>query len=164
MSTPGFLNPETFEILPNARLSRTARDVFDILTARQEPGGTVRIRQDEIAARLGVTQASVSRAMSRLKDKGIIEGRQRQGTILIHPLLAGYQSPAHMINHIHDPPHLHLASQLPQRRHPPTQAQRPPNPHRLRPRPRRQQHHPHTPDQTNPPPRRLRRRLIWCAG
>ncbi|MEU5599901.1 helix-turn-helix domain-containing protein [Streptomyces sp. NPDC020298] len=103
MSTPGFLNPETFEILPNARLSRTARDVFDILTARQEPGGAVHIRQDDIAARLGITQASVSRAMSQLKDKGIIEGRQRQGTILIHPLLAGYQSPAHMINHIHDP-------------------------------------------------------------
>jgi DNA-binding transcriptional MocR family regulator len=103
MSTPGFHNPEIFEVLPNARLSRTARDVFDILTARQEPGGTVRIRQDEIATRLGITQASVSRAIGQLKDRGLIEGRQRQGTVLIHPLLAGYESLAHMVNHLQDP-------------------------------------------------------------
>ncbi|MEV0011057.1 helix-turn-helix domain-containing protein [Streptomyces sp. NPDC051840] len=103
MSTPGFHNPEIFEVLPNARLSRTARDVLDILTARQEPGGTVHIRQKEIASRLGITQAAVSRAMGQLKDRGLIEGRQRQGTVLIHPLLAAYESAAHMVNHLRNP-------------------------------------------------------------
>ncbi|MFD9339938.1 helix-turn-helix transcriptional regulator [Streptomyces sp. NPDC060028] len=100
MSTPGFHNPEAFEILPNARLSPTARDVFDVLTARQEPGGLVRIKQQDLAKRLDLSQAAVSRAISQLRDKGIIGERQRQGTVLIHPLLAGYESLAHMVNHL----------------------------------------------------------------
>ncbi|GAA2464107.1 helix-turn-helix transcriptional regulator [Streptomyces mauvecolor] len=103
MSTPGFHNPEIFEVLPNARLSPTARDVFDVLTARQEPGGLVRIRQQELAKRLGIAQGHVSRAIGQLRDKGLIEGRQRHGSVLIHPLLAGYESLAHMVNHLQDP-------------------------------------------------------------
>lgn len=104
MSTvPGFHNPEIFEVLPNACLSPTARDVFDVLTARQEPGGLVRIRQQDIAERLGLSQSVVSRAIGQLRDKGIIGPRQRQGTVLIHPLLAGYESLAHMVNHLQDP-------------------------------------------------------------
>ena len=31
-------NPAIWEALPNAKLTSTARDVFDILTARQAPG------------------------------------------------------------------------------------------------------------------------------
>ncbi|MCB5181891.1 helix-turn-helix transcriptional regulator [Streptomyces antimicrobicus] len=100
---PGFHNPEIFEVLPNACLSPTARDVLDILTARQEPGGLVRIRQQDIAERLGLTQSVVSRAIGQLRDKGILSERQRKGTVLIHPLLAGYESLAHMINHLKDP-------------------------------------------------------------
>ncbi|MFJ2736170.1 helix-turn-helix transcriptional regulator [Streptomyces sp. NPDC087317] len=102
-TVPGFHNPEIFEVLPNACLSPTARDVFDILTARQEPGGLVRIRQQEIAERLGLTQSVVSRAISQLRDKGILSERQRKGTVLIHPLLAGYESLTHMVNHLKDP-------------------------------------------------------------
>lgn len=102
-AVPGFHNPEIWEQLPNARLSPTARDVFDVLTARQEPGGIVHIRQEQIAERLGIPQATVSRAMGHLKDKGIIEGRVRRGRVLIHPLLAGYESMAHMLNHVQDP-------------------------------------------------------------
>ncbi|MFB8037735.1 helix-turn-helix transcriptional regulator [Streptomyces sp. NPDC056004] len=100
---PGFHNPEIWETLPNARLSPTARDVLDILTARQQAGGLVRIRQQDIANRLGISQAAVSRAIGQLKDKGILDGRHRQGTVLIHPLMAGYESLAHMINHLQDP-------------------------------------------------------------
>ncbi|SEG94788.1 Crp-like helix-turn-helix domain-containing protein [Actinacidiphila yanglinensis] len=103
MSTPGFHNPEIFEVLPNARPSPTARDVFDVLTARQEPGGLVRIRQQELAQRLDITQAAVSRAIGQLRDKGILGDRQRRGTVLIHPLLAGYESLTHMLNHLQDP-------------------------------------------------------------
>ncbi|MFJ3906241.1 helix-turn-helix transcriptional regulator [Streptomyces sp. NPDC090025] len=100
---PGFHNPEIFEVLPNACLSPTARDVFDVLTARQEPGGLVRIRQQEIAERLGLTQPVVSRAIGQLRDKGIISERQRRGAVLIHPLLAGYESLPHMVNHLKAP-------------------------------------------------------------
>ncbi|MCX5206079.1 helix-turn-helix domain-containing protein [Streptomyces sp. NBC_00237] len=100
---PGFHNPAAWEQLPNAGLTSTARDIFDILQARQAPGGDVRIKQSDLAARLGIHQASVSRAMSELRDTGLIEGRTRHGRVLIHPLFAGYQSYAHMINHIEDP-------------------------------------------------------------
>ena len=102
-TVPGFHNPEIFEVLPNACLSPTARDVFDVLTARQEPGGLVRIRQQDIAERLGLTQSVVSRAIGQLRDKGIISERQRKGTVLSHPLLAGYESLTHLVNHLKDP-------------------------------------------------------------
>ncbi|MFJ8871348.1 helix-turn-helix transcriptional regulator [Streptomyces sp. NPDC102473] len=102
-AVPGFHNPDSFELLPNACLSPTARDVFDVLTARQEPGGLVCIRQQDIAERLRLTQSAVSRAVGQLRDKGILGERQRQGTLLIHPLLAGYESLAHMVDHLKDP-------------------------------------------------------------
>ncbi|MER6109268.1 helix-turn-helix transcriptional regulator [Streptomyces hirsutus] len=96
-------NPAMWEHLPNARLKSTARDVLDILTARQEPGGEVQITQGELAERLGISQAAVSRAISQLKDIGILEGRTKHGVVRIHPLLAGYESEAHMVNHLTDP-------------------------------------------------------------
>ncbi|WP_373432654.1 helix-turn-helix domain-containing protein [Streptomyces sp. CBG9] len=49
-----------------------------MLTSRQEPGGLVKIRQQELAERLGLTQSVVSRAISQLRDKGIISERQRR--------------------------------------------------------------------------------------
>ncbi|MFJ8854925.1 helix-turn-helix transcriptional regulator [Streptomyces sp. NPDC102437] len=86
-----------------ACLSATARDIFDVLTARQEPGGLVRIRQQQLAERLGLSQSAVSRAIGQLRGKGIISERQRKGTLLIHPLLAGYESLAHKTNHLEAP-------------------------------------------------------------
>ncbi|MCX5443816.1 helix-turn-helix domain-containing protein [Streptomyces sp. NBC_00063] len=74
-----------------------------LLTARQEASGLVRIRQKDLAKRLDISQAAVSRAIGQLKDKGILDGRHRQGTVLIRPLLAAYESLAHMINHLQDP-------------------------------------------------------------
>ncbi|MFJ8469874.1 helix-turn-helix domain-containing protein [Streptomyces swartbergensis] len=78
--------------------------MFDVLTARQEPGGLVRIRQQDIAERLALTQSVVSREIGQLQDKGIIE-RQRKGTVLIHPLLAGYESLTHMVKPPQGPRH-----------------------------------------------------------
>ncbi|MEU8893681.1 helix-turn-helix domain-containing protein [Streptomyces sp. NPDC048442] len=100
---PGFHNPAAFEQLPNAALTPTARDIFDVLTARQVPGGEVRVWQTDLAARLDTTQSAVSRAMSELRDTGLIEARTRRGRVLIHPLFAGYESLAHMVHHIEDP-------------------------------------------------------------
>jgi hypothetical protein len=42
-------------------------------------------------------------AIGQLRNKGIISERQRKGTLLIHPLLAGYESLAHMTNHLQAP-------------------------------------------------------------
>ncbi|MFB6614030.1 helix-turn-helix transcriptional regulator [Streptomyces sp. NPDC085524] len=103
MNVPGFHNPVVWEQLPDARMSRTARDVFDILTARQHPGGEVEITQAALAKRLAITQSAVSRAVSELKDLGIVHPRTKHGRLLINPLLAGYESAAHMVNHINDP-------------------------------------------------------------
>lgn len=102
-AVPGFRSPDASEVLPNARLSSTARDVFDILSARQEPGGLVRILQNDLAERLGISQAAVSRSIGQLKDKGLLGGRHRQGSVLIHPLFAAYESLSHMIHHLSDP-------------------------------------------------------------
>ncbi|MCX5096330.1 helix-turn-helix domain-containing protein [Streptomyces sp. NBC_00365] len=60
-------------------------------------------RQLQLAQRLGLSQSAVSRAIGQLRDKGIISERQRRGTLLIHPLLAGYESLAHMTNHLEAP-------------------------------------------------------------
>lgn len=96
-------NPAIWEDLPNAKLTGTARDVLDVLQARQAPGGLVQITQADLAKRLGISQAAVSRAIGQLRDIGILEGRSKRGTLLIHPLLAGYESAAHMLNHLNDP-------------------------------------------------------------
>lgn len=42
-------------------------------------------------------------SISQLRDKGIISKRQREGMLLIHPLLVGYESLAHMTNHLKAP-------------------------------------------------------------
>ncbi|MFE1444274.1 helix-turn-helix domain-containing protein [Streptomyces sp. NPDC058739] len=96
-------NPDMFERLPDAGLGRTAREVFDILQARQEPGGLVRITQKEIAGRLGIGVPSVSRAIGDLKDRGLVHPRTVHGKVQIHPLFAAYESATHMVNHLKDP-------------------------------------------------------------
>ncbi|MEU6756032.1 helix-turn-helix domain-containing protein [Streptomyces sp. NPDC046685] len=101
--TAGYRNPATFEQMPEARLGKTARDVWDILQARQQPGGLVAVKQKDLAERLDITVPSVSRAISELKDRGLVNGRTQHGKILIHPLFAAYESEAHMINHVQDP-------------------------------------------------------------
>ncbi|MFJ2745447.1 MarR family transcriptional regulator [Streptomyces sp. NPDC087440] len=98
-----FHNPAAWEQLPNARLSPTARDIFDVLQGRQEPGGHVRVTQAELGVRLNTSQSAISRAVSELRDTGLIDARTRHGQLLIHPLYAGYESLAHMVNHIQDP-------------------------------------------------------------
>ncbi|MFG2986202.1 hypothetical protein ACGFYQ_33960 [Streptomyces sp. NPDC048258] len=96
-------NPAIWENLPNARMSGTARDVFDVLTSRQEPGGLVVIKQKDIAEKLGIQQSGVGRAIGDLRDLGILHARTTPGRYRINPMLAGYESLAHMVNTLNDP-------------------------------------------------------------
>ncbi|MEU9354963.1 helix-turn-helix domain-containing protein [Streptomyces griseoloalbus] len=102
MSTALVRNPDMFERLPDAGLGKTAREVFDILQARQEPAGLVRITQKQLAERLGITVPSVSRAIGELKDRGLVHPRTVHGKVQLHPLFAAYESMAHMVNHLKD--------------------------------------------------------------
>lgn len=99
----GYRNALVDEYLPNARLGATARDVLDIMSARQEPGGLVRVKQEEVAVRLNISQGSVSKAIGRLKDAGLLAPRSKQGQYQIHPLFAGYSSREHMLTVLADP-------------------------------------------------------------
>lgn len=96
-------NPAIWEALPNAGLTSTARDVLDVLQARQAPGGAVRITQVQLAERLGISQAAVARAIGQLRDIGILHARTKRGVLRINPLLAGYESEAHMLNTLRSP-------------------------------------------------------------
>lgn len=99
----GYRNALVDEYLPNARLGATARDVLDIMSARQEPGGLVRVKQEEVALRLNISQGSVSKAIGKLKDAGLLAPRSKQGQYQIHPLFAGYSSREHMLQVLADP-------------------------------------------------------------
>ncbi|GAA2639805.1 hypothetical protein GCM10010425_50260 [Streptomyces spororaveus] len=65
---------------------------FDVLTARKGPGACSASDSRTSPNASGRTQSVVSRAIGQLRDKGILSERQRKGTVLIHPLQAGYES------------------------------------------------------------------------
>lgn len=92
-----FVNREVFEHLPSAKLTRTARDVLDVLFSRQQLGqdGRVSIKQEELAEILKIGQPKVSKAEGELRQKGIVRHRKR-GRIELHPLFGVFESPAAM--------------------------------------------------------------------
>ncbi|MGW2110026.1 hypothetical protein [Streptomyces sp. NPDC001948] len=96
-STGFFVNQEAFGHLPEAKLTRTARDVFDILFSRQIIGqaGKVSIKQEELAKTLKIGQPKVSKAEAELRAKGIVRNRSR-GRIEVHPLFGVFENPATM--------------------------------------------------------------------
>ncbi|MEU6932868.1 replication/maintenance protein RepL [Streptomyces sp. NPDC046374] len=100
----GVRHPDFFETMADAELTKTGTKVWNILQSRQEYTGTVRIRQKDIAERLGLTESTVSRALDELKDRGLVHPQgAKRGIILINPLFAAYESIAHMANHLADP-------------------------------------------------------------
>ncbi|MET9182897.1 MarR family transcriptional regulator [Kitasatospora aureofaciens] len=99
-----WFNSMFFEYLPNAGLTKTERDILDILLARQEPGGVVFITQAELSKRLGVQQPNISKALAGLSERGIIEPTElrRRGRIRLHKFLAAYEGPQQAITAMHD--------------------------------------------------------------
>lgn len=100
-----WMNSLAHEYLPNAKLTSTERDVLDILFSRQEFGGLVNITQAKLAKRLGVQQPNISRALTGLAQRGLIDPPEirRRGQVRIHPLFARYPSARHASAVLQDP-------------------------------------------------------------
>ncbi|MEU6392981.1 helix-turn-helix domain-containing protein [Streptomyces sp. NPDC046939] len=88
-STTGLL-----AMLHRLQLTPTAIDVLSVMVDKQQPGGSVEMRQADIDAVLGVGQASMSRAMALLVDRGIVirSGGGRGHRYALNPAVAGYES------------------------------------------------------------------------
>ncbi|MFE3879147.1 helix-turn-helix transcriptional regulator [Kitasatospora sp. NPDC059146] len=99
------MNSLVYEYLPNAKLTSTERDVLDILFSRQQYGGLVEVTQKSLAKRLGVQQPNISRALTGLAQRGIIDPPEirRRGQVRIHPLFARYPSARHATAVMQDP-------------------------------------------------------------
>lgn len=85
-------------MLYQLQLTPTAIDVLSVMVERQEPGGSVGMKQSEIDEILGVGQASMSRAMALLVDRGLVlrSGNGRGHRYALNPAVAGYESQAEL--------------------------------------------------------------------
>lgn len=67
INTSGLLS-----MLHQLQLTPTAIDVLSVMVEHQDPGENVGMKQSEIDEILGVGQASMSRAMALLVERGIV--------------------------------------------------------------------------------------------
>jgi DNA-binding transcriptional ArsR family regulator len=90
-STTGLLG-----MLHQLQLTPTATAVLSVMVERQHPGGEVSLKQSEIDEILGVGQASMSRAMALLVERGLVlrSGNGRGHRYALNPAVAGYESEA----------------------------------------------------------------------
>ncbi|MEU0438124.1 helix-turn-helix domain-containing protein [Streptomyces sp. NPDC006290] len=81
-------------MLHQLRLTPTAIDVLSVMAKYQDTGGEVGMKQAEIDEILGVGQASMSRAMGLLVERGIVirSGGGRGHRYALNPAVAGYES------------------------------------------------------------------------
>lgn len=81
-------------MLHQLQLTPTAIKVLSIMAKHQDPGGKVDMKQSEIDEILGVGQASMSRAMALLVERGIVlSSRNGRGyRYALNPAVAGYES------------------------------------------------------------------------
>ncbi|MFD8395083.1 MarR family transcriptional regulator [Streptomyces sp. NPDC059680] len=81
-------------MLYQLQLTPTAIDVLSVMVERQQAGGSLDIKQSEIDEILGVGQASMSRAMALLVDRGLVlrSGNGRGHRYALNPAVAGYES------------------------------------------------------------------------
>ncbi|MER6076034.1 hypothetical protein ABT187_46310 [Streptomyces sp. NPDC001817] len=81
-------------MLYQLQLTPTAIDVLSVMVQRQQAGGSLDMKQSEIDEILGVGQASMSRAMALLVDRGIVlrSGNGRGHRYALNPAVAGYES------------------------------------------------------------------------
>ncbi|MFJ7078452.1 hypothetical protein [Streptomyces sp. NPDC098781] len=89
LNTTGLLG-----MLYQLQLTPTAIDVLSVMAERQQSGGAVGMKQAEIDEILGVGQASMSRAMGLLVERGVVlrSGGGRGHRYALNPAVAGYES------------------------------------------------------------------------
>ncbi|MEU8789763.1 helix-turn-helix domain-containing protein [Streptomyces sp. NPDC048643] len=83
-----------FGMLHQLQLTPTAIDVLSVMVGHQDASGNVSMKQSEIDEILGVGQASMSRAMALLVERGIVirSGGGRGHRYALNPAVAGYES------------------------------------------------------------------------
>jgi len=79
-------------ILPMYRLTATEYDVWNTLLGHMQHGGTVPLGRGDIATRLNIDAGSVSRALKRLRDLGLI-WQLSQRKYQVNPVIAFKGSP-----------------------------------------------------------------------
>jgi predicted transcriptional regulator len=74
-------------MLHQLQLTPTAIDVLSVMVKPQDPGGNVGMKQSEIDEMLGAGQASMSRAMALLVERGIVlrSGGGREHRYALNP-------------------------------------------------------------------------------
>ncbi|MFJ9551743.1 Fic family protein [Streptomyces erythrochromogenes] len=79
-------------------LTPTAINVLSVMFRNSESGGSLDMKQAEIDEVLGVGQASMSRAMGLLVDRGLVlrSGGGRGHRYSLHPAIAGYTNEGEM--------------------------------------------------------------------
>ncbi|MFI2373199.1 MarR family transcriptional regulator [Streptomyces sp. NPDC018833] len=89
MTTTGLMG-----MLHELELTPTAINVLSVMVKYAEPGGAVDMKQAEIDEVLGVGQASMSRAMALLVERGLVlrSGNGRGHRYALNPAIAGYSS------------------------------------------------------------------------
>ncbi|WP_327286571.1 hypothetical protein [Streptomyces sp. NBC_01205] len=80
-------------MLHKLELSRGAQDLLSALIELQEPGGEVRMSQQELAARVGLGKNAASTAMASLVDRHLVlRPENSYRTYILHPYIAGYET------------------------------------------------------------------------
>ncbi|MFF1412607.1 hypothetical protein ACFVX6_23020 [Streptomyces sp. NPDC058289] len=80
-------------MLHRLELSRGAQDLLSALIDLQEPGGEVRMSQQELAARVGLGKNAASTAMASLVDRHLVlRPEHSYRTYILHPYIAGYET------------------------------------------------------------------------
>ncbi|MFJ5548602.1 hypothetical protein [Streptomyces sp. NPDC093225] len=97
MTTTGLLG-----MLHQLELTPTAINVLSVMVKHSETGGTVDLKQAEIDEILGVGQASMSRAMGLLVERGLVlrSGNGRGHRYSLNPAIAGYDSERELKSHL----------------------------------------------------------------
>ncbi|MFF1691713.1 hypothetical protein [Streptomyces sp. NPDC058254] len=82
--------------------SEAARNVLDHMTVHHDDQALVTMTQSSLAVKFNCSQSKISRAIAQLSKQNFA-WKEKRGLYRLHPLLAAYESLAHMINHMHDP-------------------------------------------------------------
>ncbi|MFD3330944.1 helix-turn-helix domain-containing protein [Streptomyces sp. NPDC058701] len=85
-------------MLHQLELTPTAIKVLSVMFRHSESGGVVHMKQAEIDEVLGVGQASMSRAMALLVERGLVlrSNGGRGHRYALHPAVAGYSGEGEM--------------------------------------------------------------------